>query len=347
MGRNAGTPHYMRILADLQRELDHDPPPPGRALPSERALARRYGVARHTARRALEELRARGRIVRLQGAGSYSADAAEGRVVALGYLIDTAPFDRTFAWLGHRLRAVGYALAAHDTGLHGEHIDAIDPDSLAAADAVVWFATSHPEGLRLCRALRRKLPNHIPLVLVNDSLGTTHTGRRRVDYVHFDVPDAARRIVEGLLSRGIQRPVLVRRRDVAVGYLEMVDEAVIATLAAHGIPDPTSHVMHVDTTTGDGLAALWQPHDARPWTPDALLLCWSWAHELKRAAAAHGCPIPDGVPIVELQDGETLYRTPQDFRAIGEICADLVASRILRPSRPNLTVSVNLPVIPV
>ena len=54
MGRNPGVPHYRRIADTLIAQLGDEARLPDR-LPSERALAHKYGVARNTARRALEE----------------------------------------------------------------------------------------------------------------------------------------------------------------------------------------------------------------------------------------------------------------------------------------------------
>lgn len=48
---------------------------PGDLLPSERQLAERYGVARMTARQAVEALAARGIVARLQGRGTFVTDA--------------------------------------------------------------------------------------------------------------------------------------------------------------------------------------------------------------------------------------------------------------------------------
>jgi GntR family transcriptional regulator len=48
---------------------------PGDPLPSERALAERYGVARMTARQAIESLLAKGLVYRLQGSGTFVDEA--------------------------------------------------------------------------------------------------------------------------------------------------------------------------------------------------------------------------------------------------------------------------------
>lgn len=48
---------YRRVAAELRGQVERGVYPPGARLPSEKALARRYGVARETVRRALADLR--------------------------------------------------------------------------------------------------------------------------------------------------------------------------------------------------------------------------------------------------------------------------------------------------
>jgi GntR family transcriptional regulator len=64
------------ILEDLLATL-----PPGAALPSERELAERYGLARMTVRNEIERLTAEGLVYRLHGRGTY---VAEPRVAQAG-----------------------------------------------------------------------------------------------------------------------------------------------------------------------------------------------------------------------------------------------------------------------
>jgi GntR family transcriptional regulator, arabinose operon transcriptional repressor len=64
-------PAYLKILRDLERRIDSDEFSPQMPVPSEREICVHYNVSRITARRALDELASRGRIVRLQGKGSF------------------------------------------------------------------------------------------------------------------------------------------------------------------------------------------------------------------------------------------------------------------------------------
>lgn len=64
-------PAYLKILRDLEKRIDSQEFSPQKPVPSEREICIHYQVSRITARRALDELANRGRIVRLQGKGSF------------------------------------------------------------------------------------------------------------------------------------------------------------------------------------------------------------------------------------------------------------------------------------
>jgi len=66
------------ILEELVADL-----PPGTALPSERELADRYGLARMTVRNEVERLTAEGSVYRLHGRGTF---VAEPRIAQAGAL---------------------------------------------------------------------------------------------------------------------------------------------------------------------------------------------------------------------------------------------------------------------
>ncbi len=64
-------PLWQRILDTLSAEIDGGLYPPGAKLPTEAELSQRFGVNRHTVRRALEGLRSDGRIHVRRGSGAY------------------------------------------------------------------------------------------------------------------------------------------------------------------------------------------------------------------------------------------------------------------------------------
>jgi GntR family transcriptional regulator len=68
--RRPGTPLYELVLVELTEAL-FDDPPPGDKLPPEPELCDRFSVSRTTLRRALDELEARGVVIRRQGLGTF------------------------------------------------------------------------------------------------------------------------------------------------------------------------------------------------------------------------------------------------------------------------------------
>lgn len=67
-------PLYRRIMEAIRSDIAQGRLPPGARVPSEHELVRRFGVARMTANRALNELAAEGLIVRTAGSGTFVAD---------------------------------------------------------------------------------------------------------------------------------------------------------------------------------------------------------------------------------------------------------------------------------
>lgn len=64
-------PVYRQLAAVLRRRIESGELQPGRAIPSEATLVQTYGVARGTARKAVEALRDEGLVVTVPGRGSY------------------------------------------------------------------------------------------------------------------------------------------------------------------------------------------------------------------------------------------------------------------------------------
>ena len=67
----AGNPLYSRIQRDISESITAGEYPPGARIPSEAALAERYGVTRMTVRQAVDGLIGKGLVTRRQGSGTY------------------------------------------------------------------------------------------------------------------------------------------------------------------------------------------------------------------------------------------------------------------------------------
>ncbi len=73
INHGSATPLSVQVAADIEAEIDAGTLAPDTRLPSELELSQQYGVARITVRRAMAELRERGKIVTVQGRGTYVA----------------------------------------------------------------------------------------------------------------------------------------------------------------------------------------------------------------------------------------------------------------------------------
>ena len=71
LDRASDRPPYRQIADHLRDAIDRGELRPGDRLPSEAELTRHYGVARMTARQAIQELRAEGRVVAEHGRGVF------------------------------------------------------------------------------------------------------------------------------------------------------------------------------------------------------------------------------------------------------------------------------------
>jgi len=79
-------PLYMQIKALIVASLDGGEWPPGEAIPSEFALARRFRVSQGTVRKALDVLAAQSLVVRRQGKGTFVSTHTEEKTSLFRFL---------------------------------------------------------------------------------------------------------------------------------------------------------------------------------------------------------------------------------------------------------------------
>lgn len=73
----SGRPLSQQIADQIEQRILNGDLPAHRSIPSETQLLQLYPVSRDTVRRAVNELRSRGRIYTVQGKGSYVRPAEE------------------------------------------------------------------------------------------------------------------------------------------------------------------------------------------------------------------------------------------------------------------------------
>jgi DNA-binding GntR family transcriptional regulator len=71
INHGSAMPVYVQVAADVEADIDTGRFAPDTRLPSELELAEQYGVSRVTVRRSIDLLRQRGKVVAVQGRGTF------------------------------------------------------------------------------------------------------------------------------------------------------------------------------------------------------------------------------------------------------------------------------------
>ncbi|MBC2603251.1 GntR family transcriptional regulator [Puniceicoccus vermicola] len=336
MARNTGIPHFLRIADKLAARFVSEEA--GRRLPSVQAIARSEKVSINTAHSAVKELQRRGVAVSRRGSGSYSL-GQEGPVAQVfGYFVHMPRFAAFFRSLTERLARQGLRVVLTETGLRGEALEeGFDPEEVAKAAIVVWVCTSHPEGVRACTRARRRLPARMPMILVTDPLGLEVTGGHRFDFVHWGTWDSTRMLVQQLGESGVRHPVWIDRSDVATLTQKEAVAGFLSGLVQADVRRPLDHIFRWDVERPGSLAALFAK--TRSWQPGAILLQYDYQEEFRVVCSREGIRLPSDLPVLAFGHGESRHRLLQSWRNLARTCADLIASRLRDPARPNLNVS--------
>jgi len=146
LDRSGEAPLYVQIAEELEGAVLRGDYRPGDRLPTEQALAKQYGVNRHTASQALNHLQGKGLIHRVRGRGSF---ARPGRIDY--QLMERPSFTASVSQAGlsprrevlniRRIRAYGYIQAQMRVPA-GEPLVAYERISYAGEVPLV-FGTSH------------------------------------------------------------------------------------------------------------------------------------------------------------------------------------------------------------
>ncbi len=158
-----------RLLA-LIEEL-----PQGEQLPSERVLGERFGVARETLRRALDDLADDGLLVRRQGSGTFVARpklTQTFRVQSFSEDMRARRMSSSSRLISHRSRAAGARMGARLQISPGDPVLTMRRLRLADGEPMALEDVTIPEAL---------IPGFDPELLGNDSLYTTLSRRYGIE----------------------------------------------------------------------------------------------------------------------------------------------------------------------
>ena len=143
---------------------------------------------------------------------------------------------------------------------------------------------------------------------------------------------------------GIQHPVLLRRPDLTIFAAHATQVGFEAALVESGVTDVAAHVVDDDVADPTALRRLFAPDAGRGWQPQALVLHYLYEADLRARCLHANIPLPPELPVIAMGQTQGAYRLRVDQRALAAVCANLILSRLQDPQRPNLHVTLSLPV---
>jgi len=202
-----------RLLSSLQEAIDNGRWKPGERIPTERALSDRYGVARNTIRRALQQLEDAGRIVRHVGRGTFVEQGKPIQSDDLARRIENASPNEI---MEVRLMIEPQAAECAAARANGAELDAMaeclrkGEAAPTVAEFEMWDGLFHQTIVAACR-------NHL-LIDIYDAINAV---RRKADWAALKerVATPARRGVTEKQHRSIL--AALRARDAQLAGFEM------------------------------------------------------------------------------------------------------------------------------
>lgn len=346
MDRGGSTPLYLQLKTILQRRIEAGELQPGDMLPSLRQLCAQYQVSSITARRAVQELIAEGRLQSQQGIGTFvTAHNRRSRLalVILGFY--EQEWRRNSTIFGDLIGGAATVAWEHEALLS---VSRVDPARRTADVLASILDERFFDGLLIrtlpdvsVADLQPVLAAGLPYVVIK-----RHIPGLPVNCVVVDDAGAAYRATAHLIGHGRRRIAFVCPLAATVGRAR--EQGYRRALAEHGLPYDAALVpATADWFEERGYAAL-RELMALPQPPDAVFAAGDMlAMGTYRAAAELGLSIPGDLAVVgyddipaaaTLQPPLTTVRTSYyDFGARAtELLLDLIAGRALAPQRVEL-----------
>jgi GntR family phosphonate transport system transcriptional regulator len=176
-------------------------------LPPESEIAGRYGVNRHTVRRAIAELAARGLVYAERGSGTYvktdKLDYRIGQRTRFSEIVAAAGHEAEGRLQGHRLEAANEEIARRLGLKRGDQVFRLEivraADRVPVSVATTWLSTERfPDAAKVLRRVRS-------VTRMLEHFGVSGYRRKwtRISAAFADAVDAGR------LRLSVQRPILV------------------------------------------------------------------------------------------------------------------------------------------
>lgn len=201
-----------RTIADIAAQIESGALREGEKIPSGDELAQRWGVSRHTAHRAIEELQRQGIVLRQRRWGTIVTERKRTLTGRVGFLADQFAPDYNFP-SSDLMRGIQDSLGEHFHLMIAESKGDCDAEIRQLrrfqeqADGIILYPTSRP---RSCAAIQRLVDSGFPTVILDrlpegvkadavtsDNEAATlmairaleQCGHRRIGFFSFHKPD--------------------------------------------------------------------------------------------------------------------------------------------------------------
>ena len=349
------TAKQTQILTDLRHEILSGRWSLFTALPSENALARRFGVSRMTTMLVMRDLESQGLVTRVQGRGTFVTRSALSRRVGLIVpgLADSEFYPAVVDAILKAAQAMSYELRIFRVDSEDRDIRA--HQALRFADKLVKEGTSgviyQPlDSTTDAASLNGRVLSvfsaaHVPVVLLDYDV-VQPPDRSVYDVVGINNPDAGYRLAWNLISVGARKIDFLMRPDWAPSIVNRLRG--VKTAVANGGRSCRCRVLLAEP---DDVRAL--RRHLRQGRPDAFV-CGNDTHAaiFKQTLEKVGLTVPGDVLLAGFDDVKLAALLTPPLTTIRNPCAEIGAkafgvliARMARPDAPSSDVFLPAPLV--
>lgn len=342
---------YIRIIAELRREILEGKYDSSGVFPSEMQLVRRFGASRKTVQRAIDELKRGNYIVRRQGSGTRVSHEARNASGKIGLIVPGMAHEEIFPSICQEIVRLaeleGYSvLLGHitdsDPALRAKHAMRLAREFVDEHVAGVIFQPIElvANAKSISREIVQYLDAHFVRTVLLDYDVVPSPGRSPCDVIGIDNWDAGSQIATHLIESGARRIHFLMRPNWAPSVWTRM-QGLIATAVSAGLEwNPKINVLYAEPNDASALSA--HLRKCRRKRPDAFVCGNDTAAAiLMRTLREIGLEIPRDVRIAGFDDVQharitnpPLTTVRQPCQEIAETAFSALMQRLRRPRLP-------------
>lgn len=344
------------IFEQLRREILAGRYADGRKLPSEMALAKRFGVSRPTISRVTLDLKREGLVVTRAGAATEISRFALNATGALGLVVPGESYAEIFSPICNNI--ISLAEQAGWDVIRGE-VRSTDPKVRAreARRLAYQFANEHVSGvffqplefLRNSASASSEIISYfdraaIPVVLLDYDI-VPPPERSGYDLVGIDNVGAGLSVGRALLSAGARRIAFLVRPEAAPTVTDRMRGVACAVIEAGGSWTMEGNVLRCEPENRRAIVRFLNAH-----APDAIvsgndLAATRLKHTLERVGGGAAMIRLAGFDDVAAAESLGLVTVRQPCEALAEVALQTLLSRIHTPRMPVRTILLAAPLV--